>query len=186
MDVEPPVCDPLAAQELREILQDAAWSRPEDRSGGPRLIAVAFYDADGNASIAHRLGETLRMKVAFRPGDGPPTHVAVVLRNRFDQVVTSLGSSRLGLSPPRHRLGEAVVFEMSLRLLIEAGGYSVTVSLSHVTAPNRGDSVDSSPALGPIHVAWDYERQDAPFLGMVGLPAEGSFKVAECPVEERA
>ena len=179
--------EPLPATELAGIMRDAVWSRPDEpHSGGPRLIAVAFYDAEGNASISHRLGQTMRMKVAFQMGDGAPTHVAVVLRNRFNQVVTSLGSSPLGLSPPRHGRGEAVVFEMALRLLVEAGGYSVTVSLSHLTAPNRGECVDSSPALGPIHVAWDYERQDAPFLGMVGLPVEGSFKVAESAVEERA
>jgi lipopolysaccharide transport system ATP-binding protein len=173
--------------DLHEILRDAAWSRPDDPGdGGPRLIAVAFYDADGNASMSHRLGQTMRMKVAYQPGDGAPTHVAVVLRNRFDQLVTSLGSSRLGLAPPPCRPGEAVVFEMALRLMVEAGGYSVIVSLSHVTAANRGECVDTTPALGPVHVAWDYESQDAPFLGMVGLPVEGTFKVAESAVEERA
>jgi len=186
-EAQPPEGEALDARELGGILRDAAWSRPDDSAAaGPRLIAVAFYDGEGNASMSYRLGQTMRMKVAYRPGEGAPTHVAVVLRNRFDQLVTSLGSSPLGLSPPRHRGGEAVVFEMSLRLLIEAGGYSVTVSLSHLTAPNRGECVDASPALGPIHVAWDYERQDAPFLGMVGLPVEGSFKVAEGAVEERA
>lgn len=179
--------EPVPAQRVEDIVRDAVWSRPAGgEMGGPRLIAVAFYDADGNASISHRLGGTLRIKVAYRPGDRAPTHVAIVLRNRFDQVVTSLGSSRLGLSPPRYRLGEAMVFEMELRLLLEAGGYSVTVHLSHVTAPNRGESVDVSPPLGPIRVTWDYERHDAPFLGMIGLPAEGSFKVAGSAVEERA
>jgi lipopolysaccharide transport system ATP-binding protein len=87
-----------------------------------------------------------------------------------------LGSSRLGLVPPRGNPSELVIFEMTLDLLLEAGNYSLTVNLGQLTAPNRGNRFDESPPLGPIVVGWDYEREEAPFLGMVGLPAQGNFK----------
>lgn len=178
-------CPATEGAELEAIVRDAVWSDGvAERPGAARLVAIALYDERGEPSRSFPMGTAMRVKVAFRAGADRPTHVAIVLRNRFDQVVTSLGSSRLGLAPPPAG-GEMVVFEMSIGLMIEAGSYSLHVYLSHVTAPNRGDSVDASPPLGPISVAWDYEREDAPFLGMVGLPASGSFRVAESMVEER-
>jgi lipopolysaccharide transport system ATP-binding protein len=165
------------AGELQEILRDCIWAAPATADSAPgRLLAVAFYDAQGVPATGFRLGSTARIKVAFRPAADAPTHVTVVIRNKFDQLVSLLGSSGLGLIPPRTGLGGAVIFELTLDLLLEAGNYSVTVSLGQVSAPNRGNKVDSSPPLGPIVVGWDYEREEAPFLGMVGLPAAGQFR----------
>jgi hypothetical protein len=30
--------------------------------------------------------------------------------------------------------------------------------------------------VGPITIHWDYEAEQAPFLGMFGLPVEGEFR----------
>ncbi len=167
------------AGELQAILRDCIWAAPAPADNTPgRLLAVAIYDTGGLPATGFRLGSTATIKVAFRPAAGEPTHVTVVIRNKFDQVISMLGSSRLGLMAPCDNLGGAVIFEMTVDLLLEAGNYSVTVSLGQVSAPNRGNKVDTSPPLGPIVVAWDYEREEAPFLGMVGLPAAGEFRTA--------
>jgi homopolymeric O-antigen transport system ATP-binding protein len=167
------------AGELQAILRDCIWAAPPPADSAPgRLLAVAVYDAQGVPATGFRLGGTANIKVAFRPAAEALTHVTVVIRNKFDQIISMLGSSRLGLTPPCDTLGGAVIFEMTLDLLLEAGNYSITVSLGQMTAPNRGSQVDTSPPLGPIVVAWDYEREEAPFLGMVGLPAVGEFRVA--------
>jgi lipopolysaccharide transport system ATP-binding protein len=163
--------------ELAEILRDCIWAAPASADNAPRrLLAVAMYDAQGLPATGFRLGSTAKIKVAFRPAAGAPTHVSVVIRNKFDQLVSLLGSSGLGLLSPGGDLGGVVIFELTVDLLLEAGNYSVTVSLGQVSAPNRGNKVDSSPPLGPIVVGWDYEREEAPFLGMVGLPAAGQFR----------
>ena len=170
--------DSAGSDELHSILRDCFWESSdsrERRDGG--LIAVAFYDAQGVPSTSFRLGSEMRMKVAYRPAPGTATHVNAVIRNKFDQVVTSLGSSRLGLTPPLADAEQQVaIFEMRVHLLLEAGNYSVMVGLSRLTAPNQGESIDSSGFIGPITIQWDYDNDVAPFLGMIGLEAEGSFK----------
>ena len=98
--------------------------------------------------------------------------------NKYNQVVTSIGSSRLRLAPPASPEGRPIVFEMRIDLQIEAGSYSVVVNLGHLIAPNQGENLDSSDPIGPIVVHWDYEKDVAPFFGMCGLPAQGVFKVA--------
>ena len=119
----------------------------------------------------------MRIRVAYLPARERPTHVTAVLRNKYDQVVTSLGSSRLGLTPPLPgKDSQPAIFEMDVDLLLEAGSYSVTLALAYLVAPNRGESLDSTDAIGPITIHWDYEKDVAPFLGMFGPGAAGSFK----------
>lgn len=168
------------AGEMQAILTDSLWVAPAaPASAAGRLLAVAFYDTLGVPATTFRLGSTVKIKVAFIPAADAPTHVAVVIRNKFDQLVSTLGSARLGLLPPRDDCGGAVIFEMTIALLLEAGNYSVKVSLGQVTLPNRGSKVDTSPALGPIVIGWDYEHEEAPFLGMVGLPSAGEFRTVQ-------
>jgi lipopolysaccharide transport system ATP-binding protein len=165
--------------ELEAIIRDCAWtaSARAQRGEGAQLIAVAFYDVDERPTSSFRIGDTMRVKVAYRPAMSVPTHVTIVLRNKYDQVVTSLGSSRLGLSPPQpSEAGSPSIFEIGMNLLLEAGNYSVTVNLSRLTGPNQGENLDSSEAIGPLAIHWDYENEVAPFLGMFGLDAAGSFK----------
>jgi lipopolysaccharide transport system ATP-binding protein len=168
-----------AAHELEAVVRDSIWAAPvvaENVDPG-RLIAVAFYDAVGKPASIFRLGSTMTVKVAYRPAAEVPTHVALLVRNKFDQVITLLGSSTLGIAPPPATHAQAMIFEMSLDLVVEAGNYSIMASLSRLTVPNQGSNLDSSPSLGPVVVSWDYERETAPFLGMTGLPAQGAFKV---------
>jgi lipopolysaccharide transport system ATP-binding protein len=161
--------------ELDAIVRDATWVRSTPVPSSGQLIAVAFYGEDGLPATAFRIGATLHIKVAYRPAAGEPTHVTAVIRNKFDQVVTSMGSSRLGLAPPAPAPGGAAIFEMRVKLMLEAGNYSVMVTLAHLRGPNNGENVDVSEAIGPLAVQWDYERETAPFLGMFGLEAAGSF-----------
>jgi len=166
------------ARELQSIVGDAVWQARPEAAGQPgRILAVAFYDAEGNATTSFRLGSAMRVKVAYRSAKEAATHVTVVIRNKYDQVVTSLGSSRLGLTPPPARQDEQPgIFEMRMDLLLEAGNYSVTATIAHLVAPNRGENLDSTDPIGPITIHWDYEKDVAPFLGMVGFGASGSFK----------
>jgi lipopolysaccharide transport system ATP-binding protein len=182
LDMPPSRFDaPLApTPALSSFLADCIWKA----SGSPgdqavALIGVAFYDAAGNPATSFRIGDSLNIRAAFRSADGEAPHVAVTLRNKFDQVVTSSGSSRLRVVPPQVESGAVVVFDISLDLMVEAGNYSVTVTLARTTLPNRGSVLDSTPSLGPIAVKWDYEREEASFLGMVGLPAKGGYRLLD-------
>jgi lipopolysaccharide transport system ATP-binding protein len=60
---------------------------------------------------------------------------------------------------------------------LEAGNYSIIVTLEKAAKPNSGSDIDQAPPIGPIAVTWDYENDTAPFLGQVGLPTSGKFEV---------
>jgi lipopolysaccharide transport system ATP-binding protein len=168
------------SQEIEAILRDSVWTAPTRVPGNnaARLIAVAIYNAEGIPATSFRIGCATVIKVAYFPTSEIPTHVSMDIWNKYNQVVTSIGSSRLRLAPPASPEGRPIVFEMRIDLQIEAGSYSVVVNLGHLIAPNQGENLDSSDPIGPIVVHWDYEKDVAPFFGMCGLPAQGVFKVA--------
>ncbi len=118
------------------------------------------------------------LKVAYRPAERDATHVTAIVHNKFGQLVTCVGSLQLDLTPPAAH-GGLDIFEMALALPLEAGTYSVTINLFRAVAPNQGQNLDSSGPIGPIAITWDYERDRAPFLGMFGPAARGSFRSAQ-------
>src|SRR5688572_1316215 len=174
---EAPEIETAQADELQAIVRDSVWQPPPGAADGAgRILAVALYDASGKPTTSFRLGGAMCIKVAYRPAKEVPTHVTVLMRNKYDQVVTSMGSSRLGLTPPAPgRSDQPGIFEISMDLLLEAGNYSLTATLGNLVAPNRGENLDSTDAIGPITIHWDYENETAPFLGMFGLAASASF-----------
>ena len=162
--------------DFEAIVRDGLWRAPDGRDGDGRLVAVAVYDGDGRPATRFRMGKSMRIRVAYRPSLAAPTHVTAVIRNRYDQIVTSIGSAQLGVAPPAPGEGKHAIFEMELGLPLEAGSYSLMVALAHLMGPNHGRNLDSSDAIGPISIQWDYEQENAPFLGMFGPRASAAFR----------
>jgi len=166
------------ADAMETIFTDSVWLakhvKPESEQG--KLLAVALYDSNGLPAGSFRLASTMQIKVVYLPAAGFPTQVSVVVRNKYDQLITSLGSSRLKLAPPKLQAGTLMLFEMSIELMLEAGEYSFAINLGRSTAPNQGETIDST-VVGPVSIQWNYAVDSAPFLGMVGLPAKGKFIV---------
>ena len=149
------------------------WKKTEGADAG--LLAVEILDRRGLPSMQMRLGETLRMRVYFRAPAERSGHISIVFKNRYDQVVTTLGSFTLGL-PPLSSAGSSFgVFQADIDLMLEAGQYSLMVVFARPTASNRGERMDDTGWLGPLRIDWDYERDTAPFLGMFGLPMRGEL-----------
>ena len=167
----------LASSVMGTMIQDSIWKAPRgiDATNSGQIICVAFYDEQGKVTTSFKLGSNLTMKVLYRPPLEKVAHITVIIKNKFDQIVTSLGSSRLRLIPPTKTDNEFLMFEMKVLLSIEAGNYSIQVRLGCQSAPNQGESIHFTDWLGPLMIFWDYENEVAPFLGMVGLPASGTF-----------
>lgn len=165
-------------KEVEKIIVDSIWCRGMNALGEDSgfLIAVACYDELENPRMSFNIGESLFLKIVFIPNLETSNHVSLEIWNKHNHLVSSVGSSSMKLSSPNAHVGELVIFEMNIKLQLEAGEYSIVINQGHKTGPNLGICLDSTGAIGPISVSWDYELYQAPFLGMVGLPVEGKFK----------
>ncbi|HEY0304336.1 MAG TPA: ABC transporter ATP-binding protein [Longimicrobiales bacterium] len=134
------------------------------------LLAVEMLDAHGAPATRVRMGEALRIRAYFQAPSDAPIHLSIVIKNRYDQIVSNVGSYGLGLpaltSPP----APFGIVEFELTMRFEAGLYSVMVTAGRPVGSNTGQPVDETGWLGPVRVDWNYEEDTAPFLGMFGPP----------------
>ena len=162
---------------------DAAplWRRAGAAAAGGetgQLISVSVLDAEGRPTTSAVLGERITFRVVYQSLGEKLMHVAVVLKNRYDQVIFSGGSYTHQLAPPPLPRGEYGCFDFEVTCAIEAGQYTFQVALGLAGAPNRGVRIDETPWLGPLRVTWDYDAAPAPFHGLFGLPSVGRFRAA--------
>ena len=62
--------------------------------------------------------------------------------------------------------------------MLEGGLYSLRVGIGQIPTVKRGLELDTTDWFGPFRVDWNYEAEQAPFLGMFGLPARGQLVLA--------
>jgi len=162
-----------------QILKDAIWSEErvwEEKEAG-RLIAIAIYDSNDRPVSSFSIGETMKISVAYQIKPKIEASISIGLHNQFDQLCTVTGSHHLNATPPEtDDPNKIIVFSLSIKMLLEAGNYSIVVTLGKAIKPNIGDRIHRSPPIGPVMVTWDYENEIAPFLGQVGLPASCKFE----------
>lgn len=163
--------------QLDAIRKKSIWVRGDGGLNDTGVIcSVAFLDEQGSQRSAYKIGEKLQVTVAYIPHPGYENHISVGLTNKYGHLTTMTGSSQLGVSPPRTSVINGVVFfDLWLTLLLEAGYYSVTVTLGYESGVNVGERLDQVLNLGPVQVVWDYTKDCAPFIGQCGLPAEARF-----------
>jgi lipopolysaccharide transport system ATP-binding protein len=154
---------------LPQFSPEVAWSA--DPTQRKHLLAVRILNQDGLDTTTARLGDTLRIQVYFTDcAHIPGMRVGITLKNRYDQIVTAQNSGQLGLTNIVDPALPHSAIEFETDLMLEAGLYSFRLQLSRLVGNNRGEQIDATPWLGPIHVQWDYENAPAPFLGLFGVP----------------
>ena len=164
---------PLLDGELPKFEDGIAWSRPA--TSGKCLFAVRVLDGADCDTTAARLGDTVKVRVYFQVGrEIENLRVGLAIKNRYDQIVNSSNSSRLGCEKIVSQERAWSVFEFEIDLRLEAGLYSLRVALSMPNGHNRAIELDSTNWFGPLEVRWDYENEAAPFLGLFGLPVRGA------------
>jgi len=173
---EPPEEPPLEEQpatapevDFSRIPTDVLWRRAEGAPAGP-LLAVEALARDGQPANGLRIGETLRLRIYFSTARLAPGHISVVLKNRYDQVVSTLGSYTSGLAPLSSDEAGFSILELEIDMMVEAGLYTLMAAFGRAIGKNKGEPVEDTGWIGPLKVDWDYERDRAPFLGMFGLP----------------
>lgn len=142
-----------------------------------RLLAVVVRDGAGRETNSIRMGERVTVAVYFRTMPGEQGHLSLSIKNKFDHIVSNLGSVRLDFPPVTTGDAPYGIFEFSFDCALEAGLYSLMVGFGYPYAPNRGISIEQTGWFGPLSVHWDYDNDPAPFLGMFGIPCKGKLLV---------
>jgi lipopolysaccharide transport system ATP-binding protein len=160
--------------------------RNEQPPAGTALLEVGVYDEHGNPATVVEMARVLRFLVRYRerPSSPPapgPCHVTLTFRNRYNQVVTALGTYTHRTAVPAPEKGGDFELTMEISFLLEAGEYSFQVNVGRITGASTGVAIDETPWLGPLRVTWDYEAHTPPFFGMCGLPARVALQALGSP-----
>ncbi|MBI5937530.1 MAG: ABC transporter ATP-binding protein [Betaproteobacteria bacterium] len=163
---------------VEEFNRSACWVNNHEVLSGQKakLIAVALLDQQGLSTMRAEMGSDIVLRVLYQSYTEEPVHATLMLKNRQGQMVSSIGTYALGTKPLPLKKDDYAILELRLSCMLEAGQYTFSISLGlPLAAPNRGESLDESPWLGPLQIEWDYENNKAPFLGMFGLPCSAQF-----------
>ncbi len=141
-----------------------------------RILEVGMYDQDGKSVTNFQIGQTIRLLLRYQIFCDVPVHIGFLIKNKFDQVVNVTTTYTLSLNPPEIKWGESGNFGADIVCNLEAGEYSITLTLGVESALlNQGESLFETPSLGPFRITWDYSTRVPPFFGMVGLPVNAFF-----------
>ncbi len=148
-------------------------------------ISGVEYEGQGrNVGAKIELGCNFSIKVRVAANEKAQCHVNLMIRNQYGSLINITSTLSKKMDPLCLLEGETKVVEFTFKLMIEAGTYSVQVSLSSVER-NFLDNItyDLGEELGPITVIWESERKVAPFYGQFGVPA--SVRVIENTVRQK-
>jgi lipopolysaccharide transport system ATP-binding protein len=174
------VVSPLERRTLEKNsfeLKEPLWKRDEkDCSEKAHLVAINILDHKNQPCTSAPIGSEITIQALFTSPFVEPVHVSVVFKNRYDQIITSMGSYTLRTEMPSPLSGSTILFQLKIILAIEAGNYTFAVKLAHPKEIGEAaELLDETPWLGPIQVVWNYQNDIPPFYGMVGLPATAQF-----------
>ena len=176
--LEKPIIAPQSL--LEDARQVALWRRdPDSLSDDHRLLAVVVRDEEGRPVTAVRMGGKLTFQIYFRTKFDEKGHISLIIKNNYDQIVSSTGSYPMGLEPLSTKGSSYGAIEFDIDCMLEAGLYSIMVSIGKLSAPNQGELLDQTGWLGPLLIDWNYELEKAPFMGMFGLPVRSHVMFKE-------
>ncbi len=165
-------------KKISDLTQNSIWksTKLHSVSSEARILAVSILDPRFIPTTVYQIGDVLKIRVYFTVPNLDSCHIGIALKNKFDRFVFR-GGSYFDEKAPLISANDAIqCFEIELKLNIEAGSYTIMLSLEQSKlVPNETHRIYASPWIGPIEVRWDYRAQKAPFLGMVGLPYKGKI-----------
>lgn len=167
---------------VAEVQAKAVWIGGETPAPGAVgvLQALAVLDGQGQPTMRVVMGEAVRFFLLYRVFSDEELDVSIVLKNRYDQLVNATGTYMYDGPRPRPDRDGYLLFELGMTCMVEAGEYTFAGFLGRSTErPNRGETLEQTPWLGPLRVEWDYDMDKAPFIGMFGLPCNGRYVFPE-------
>ena len=158
---------------LEEAMQFALWRRDTvSLNNDHRLLVVVVRDEKRMPVTSVRMGGKLIFQVYFRTLLDEKGHISLIIKNSYDQIVSSTGSYPMGWAALSTKGSSYGIIEFDIDCMLESGLYSVMVSYGIPIALNQGELLDQTGWLGPLQIDWNFELEKAPFLGMFGLPVQ--------------
>lgn len=149
------------------VLDAPIWSPDKLVYSGILGVEVCYPNGDATTSIT--MGQELVFRMLYK--DIPQAYqVSLAFRNRYDQLVSSVGTINLPNTVGGPRSSEFNIAEFRVKMDIEAGEYSFRMALGQQSGKSSLDVAHETPWIGPIQVKWAYESDTPPFFGMFGLP----------------
>ena len=156
------------------ILGDNGFEKKQTKSA--YLISVGIFSEDGMPITSARMGSNVTIKAHYKSFCMNPVHVHLVIKNKYDQIFTSVGSYNLKTNLPVLNIGQEAIFVMGIQMSMESGNYSLCVSLAQPSEDGTtGLTIDETPWLGPFQVHWNYTEEVPPFFGLAGMNFTGEF-----------
>jgi len=140
------------------------------------IHSVNISDEKGDLTDSFNIGETAFIDIEFMPDIKNPCEITVGIIDAQGRLVTATGSIQL-LNQSEYFISEKYLhrYHIEIKMMLEAGRYGVEVTLCTKTGSNEALLIDKTPQIGPITINWNYLEKTAPFIGCIGLPAEGKF-----------
>lgn len=155
------------------FLENAQWATRDFSAPVTtvKIIAVKVVNSQNQLTFNCGIGEKLTFRVMLFVSANVPTHVALGIKNKQDQLVTCMGTYEANISEIKLDTSGYLICDFEITFNLEAGGYSIHFSAG---MPGEGSTTQicygQTPSIGPINITWDYQTEKAPFTGMMGLP----------------
>jgi lipopolysaccharide transport system ATP-binding protein len=162
-------------------IKEQFWSIENNEQENPNrklayLIALEILDEEGKAATSVLMGSFVKIRIKYINAYTENVHVHVVIKNRWGQIITSIGSHNLNIPLPSLSINREFIFELGIQLAIEAGSYVMAASLAIPSkSGHAGRTIDETPWIGPIDVLWNYNIDVPPFYGLAGMNCTGKF-----------
>lgn len=142
------------------------------------IIAVGIFDEKGNSITFVKMESRIKIKVHFKSRCKEQVHVHLVIKNKYDQIITAVGSFNLKIPLPTLNIEQEAIFELEIQMSMEAGDYALCASLGQpLVDGTSGELIDETPWLGPFQVSWNYNEEVPSFYGLAGMNCSGNFFV---------
>jgi hypothetical protein len=120
------------------------------------------------------MGDLVSLKVVVKSlsTEPVPLHLAVTMKNSYDQLVVSRGTHGAGGDMYFLNPKQEVIFGVDIPLALESGNYTFSVGIGQIEDGHNWESFHGTGELGPLSVGWSLLEGVPPFYGPFGLPVQ--------------
>lgn len=137
------------------------------RNGGS-IESLQIIDENGKHTMQVEMTKKLRFIVGYKAEKVLDKPVfSIIIKNSKNVLITTIVHD---ISYNKN------IIEIDIPFMLEAGEYSFDISITDLITLNSAIFISEYNNLGPISIGFDYQKNRAPFLGLVGLDTKMRIK----------